>query len=486
MGHLMRTLAIASTALERGWSVSVVGDIDEVGVDIARRLSPSLDVVTTGRGELSDSLARSSRDADVIHLDSYGDVPDLASARTLISNMQDGPYGVRPADLAIDGNLAAENTFAEPELSRNHLAGIDLAVVRKQVLAQREIPRRPSAVRRVLVVMGGTDPHGMTARVISSLDHLPAPLNITVIDPRRRADVRAAAESSRHAVEILGFVEDLPALARRHDLAVTAAGTSVWDFACMGLPMALVCVADNQLAGYRQTVARGLAIGLGEPPHRDLADRVRGLVSLLGSSESLSARSSELKRIVDGRGTWRIVASWEQLIDTTPRSSPSTALIARPATIADEETLFEWRNDETVRLNSRAHEEVAWESHRSWLRRSLVDEDRILLIIESDGTPVATCRWDRRSEREWEVSITVAPDSRGRGLAHAAVDAAEGALKDSAPVRMLAVVHRDNAASRRLFERAGYLPHLPPDEAGFLTLAKWRLLSPERLRASPT
>ena len=172
-----------------------------------------------------------------------------------------------------------------------------------------------------------------------------------MIDPRRREEVVSAAESSRHAVEVLGFVDDLPAIARDHDLAVTAAGTSVWDFACMGLPMALVCVADNQRVGYRQVVERGLAIGLGEPPHQSLEERIGLLADLLESPESLAETAAALKRIVDGLGSWRIVTSWEQLLSTPPQVGPRTALSARPAMIDDGQKLFEWRNDPTVRLN---------------------------------------------------------------------------------------------------------------------------------------
>lgn len=476
MGHLMRTLTVARIARDRGWSATVFGDVDEAGADTLRRMDPGLPLVTTQGAEASiGDFADLARGVDVIHLDSYREIPDLSSLGPLISNMQDGPFGVRDADLAIDANLASERTFVDPERSRSHLAGIDAAVVRAQVLAQRDVRTTPSAVPRVLVVMGGTDPHGVTARVVAAFDRLPSEVQITVIDPRRRDEVVSAAESSRHAVEVLGFVDDLPAIARDHDLAVTAAGTSVWDFACMGLPMALVCVADNQRVGYRQVVERGLALGLGEPPHQSLEERIGLLADLLESPESLAETAAALKRIVDGLGSWRIVTSWEQLLSTPPQVGPRTALSARPAMIDDGQKLFEWRNDPTVRLNSRSRGEIDRGSHDEWLARSLEDPDRLLLMIESDGMPVATCRWDRRSADAWEISITVAPEMRGRGVAASAVQAAESALAELPPIRLVAVVHRGNEASRRLFERAGYLPHLPADEDGFLTVARWRL-----------
>ncbi|MFJ4997528.1 GNAT family N-acetyltransferase [Microbacterium sp. NPDC088619] len=476
MGHLMRTLTIARAAQDRGWAASVFGDVDDAGADILRRMDPAMGLFTThGPGASIDDFADLARGVDVIHLDSYREIPDLSSLGPLISNMQDGPFGVRRADLAIDANLASERTFASPERSLSHLAGIDAAVVRAQVRAQRDVRKPPSAVPRVLVVMGGTDPHGVTARVVAAFDRLPSSVEITVIDPRLRAEVRSAAESSRHSVEVLGFVDDLPAIARGHDLAVTAAGTSVWDFACMGLPMALVCVADNQRAGYRQIVERGLAVGLGEPPHQDLEERIGLLGDLFASPESLAATAAALKQIVDGLGSWRIVASWEQLLHTRPHVEPRSGALARPATAEDGQMLLEWRNDPTVRLSSRSRGEIDWRSHRDWLARSLEDPDRRLLMIERDGMPVATCRWDRSAEGEWEISITVAPESRGRGIAASVVRAAENALSALPPLRLVAAVHHDNVASRRLFERAGYLPHLPADEDGFLTLAKWRL-----------
>ncbi|KQR38824.1 bifunctional UDP-2,4-diacetamido-2,4,6-trideoxy-beta-L-altropyranose hydrolase/GNAT family N-acetyltransferase [Microbacterium sp. Leaf159] len=479
MGHLMRTVSIAREAQSRGWSVAIVGDIDDAGAAVAGRMTDGIEIVASRGPRLANELGSLARGADVVHLDSYWDVPPVAPrSGGIVSNMQDGPYGVRDTDLAIDANLGSESSFAHPERSLHHLIGIDLAVVREQVLRQRSMPPVRGSRPRVLVVMGGTDPHGLTARVIRAMHRIPEELQVTVIDPRARAEVLAEAAASPHAVEVRGFVDDLPALARLHDLAVTAAGTSVWDFACMGVPMALVCAVDNQRAGYREVVSRGLAVALGEPPHDDLAERVGTLAAILSSGAALDTRAEQLMRAVDGRGTWRIVSAWEQLLDVVPADAPHVgALAVRTATPDDASLLFEWRNDPATRLNSRAQGALDWDSHRDWVARSIADVDRSLLIVESGGTALATCRWDRRSESDWEVSITVAPSARGRGLAASVLASAESALPARAPCRMLAVVHADNAPSLRLFQKAGYLPHLPPDETGFATFAKWRLPS---------
>jgi RimJ/RimL family protein N-acetyltransferase len=124
------------------------------------------------------------------------------------------------------------------------------------------------------------------------------------------------------------------------------------------------------------------------------------------------------------------------------------------ATEADSALLLAWRNDSQTRAWSRTTDPVSPADHETWLTRVLADPDRRLLVAELDGKPVGTVRFDRDGGA-WEVSITVAPEARGRRLAVPILLAAERAL---APATVRANVHRDNAASLALFERAGYRP----------------------------
>ncbi|WP_328605741.1 GNAT family N-acetyltransferase [Amycolatopsis sp. NBC_00345] len=172
-------------------------------------------------------------------------------------------------------------------------------------------------------------------------------------------------------------------------------------------------------------------------------------------------------------------------------------LLARDATEADAELLLAWRNDPRTRLASRTSDVIALEDHVRWLRGVLASPDRLLLVVEAAGEPVGTvrfdavpfdtarfdtsqfdtsqfdaARFDRERPGEWEVSITLAPESRGRGLARAVLTKGERVLAERQDVRaILASVHRDNAASAALFERAGYRESAPAGD-GFRWLRK--------------
>jgi RimJ/RimL family protein N-acetyltransferase len=145
----------------------------------------------------------------------------------------------------------------------------------------------------------------------------------------------------------------------------------------------------------------------------------------------------------------------------------------RPATEADAGRLLAWRNDPDTRGWSRDTAEVPLADHVSWLRGVLASPDRVVLIAESAGVPVGTVRFDRLGEGRWEVSITVAPAHRGRGLAADMLAAGEETLRRRGRVHaVLATVHRDNVASRALFSRAGYGAAEQGGQGAFLDLQK--------------
>lgn len=71
----------------------------------------------------------------------------------------------------------------------------------------------------------------------------------------------------------------------------------------------------------------------------------------------------------------------------------------RPATIADESLLLEWRNEPQARANSSYYGEVTPEGHRAWLQRIMLDNETHLYIAEIEGIPIG----QGRIERAWKA-----------------------------------------------------------------------------------
>jgi RimJ/RimL family protein N-acetyltransferase len=135
-------------------------------------------------------------------------------------------------------------------------------------------------------------------------------------------------------------------------------------------------------------------------------------------------------------------------------------VVPRPVTQADEALLLRWANDPATRAASRVHDPIAAADHHRWLERRLATpDDARLWIGESDGVPVGVVRFERRTPTAVEVSITVAPDARGRGLARPLLDAGVAAARAAfGPVTIRADILPGNDASLRLFTGAGFTP----------------------------
>lgn len=474
----MRTLALAEEALSRGWKVVLAGEITE----------PALSRARSHDGLILDSAwvpPFEVRGFDVVHLDCYDETLDrIASDAALLSSMADGQFGLRPADLTIDPSPWALRRREEMQAASGGqlLLGPRYASLRRQVTAHRSrlrTSRSDPVPPRVLVVMGGTDPLGLTGPVVELLAGLPVTVDVTAVcSPGAASAVRRAWAGAPGRVTVVDHLDDLARAAISHSLVISAAGTSAWELACVGVPTALVCAVDNQKENFEALVNAGAAIGL--DLESAAGDATYELTEVLRNHELLSELGAGGQRLVDGRGAWRIVSAWESLLRVTPSTRASgDDLVARSANMRDAAALLDWRNDTTTRLNSRTHEEVSREDHVRWLSGAIASPNRHLLLLEEQGEPVGTVRWDREEgdfwEQVWEVSITVAPRHRGRGLAVGMLLAAEKWLREESTgdaIRLIAAIHESNLASRRTFARAGYLPDQPADAEGFMCLAR--------------
>jgi spore coat polysaccharide biosynthesis predicted glycosyltransferase SpsG len=164
------------------------------------------------------------------------------------------------------------------------------AIVRPEFLA---IPESEYAGGRVLVSFGGTDPAGLTERIVPLL----VGLEVRVVAPPGRDGVwRNLAEDMAWA-----------------DLIVTSGGRTVWEATAARRP----CVTVLQNA--RESTHRHLSLGAGVV-NLGLAGLVddetvgRTVTRLASSPATLRDLASRMVGVVDGRGADRIVAECEGIM----------------------------------------------------------------------------------------------------------------------------------------------------------------------------
>jgi RimJ/RimL family protein N-acetyltransferase len=124
----------------------------------------------------------------------------------------------------------------------------------------------------------------------------------------------------------------------------------------------------------------------------------------------------------------------------------------RKVTMEDARMLFNWRNDWETRKHSRNPGPVTWDEHCAWLRDRIEDAavpHRMLRVFEDNGgSLVGVVRADEREGGAYELSYTVAPDRRGRGLGRLMVLQFAG---EAAPGRrFVAIIEKGHRPSEQI------------------------------------
>lgn len=322
-GHVMRCLALAQGWQDAGGRAVFAMASESPGIE-ERLKSERIETVhlSAQPGSREDAAETSSRarslNAAWIVVDGYVFDSDYqraikeSGARLLFIDDY-GHCDWYSADLVLNQNIYAEESlYARREPHTRVLLGSRYAMLRREFLKWREWKREiADAARRVLVTLGGADPDNATLTVIRALQKLEMPdiearILIGPLNPHRESLEREIKNSSRN-IKLLTAATDIPQLMAWADVAVSAAGSTCWEMAFMGLPTVMIVLANNQ-----NPIAKGLAAedaALNTGWHNQLSDSSLPslLNDLIGDPASRLSMSERGKTIIDGMGAQRLV-----------------------------------------------------------------------------------------------------------------------------------------------------------------------------------
>src|SRR5581483_4978405 len=329
-GHLMRTLALAqawqsaggsATFLSRCESDSLRERIESAGSGFIQLHSSHPDsadleaTLTTVRRFMS--ATRSADDhwlvLDGYHFDSGYQQAVRATGCHLMVMDDNAHLPHYHADVLLNQNLNADRLNYNCNPGARLLLGPDYVLLRPEFTSRRD-PRRVlvARARNVLVAVGGSDPDNVTLRIMQTLRKVRAQgLNVRIIvgpaNPHR-ASLEEALRNSQGGFELLSPVADMSALMAWADVAISAAGSSCWELALLGVPMVLLIIAENQRAIGTGIAERGAALLLGDAANLDAGGLARTLEELIDDLPRRQSLADRARAIVDGRGAERVVA----------------------------------------------------------------------------------------------------------------------------------------------------------------------------------
>jgi spore coat polysaccharide biosynthesis protein SpsF len=226
-----------------------------------------------------------------------------------------------PADVILNQNMGFDPArYEATSPGAVTLAGSPFVLFRAELRAALGAPSNPDGP--VLLTFGGADLARLSAPVAAALlERLPAERGVVVVAGRAMcAEDQAALAALERAwptrLRVLYDVAQMAEVLRGASLAVTAAGSTVWELLALGVPPLLVAVAENQRAVCAGVAAAqvGLDLGFAEAvTPAQIAAQADALARDPAARAALAARGP---RCIDGRGVWRAI---DALLDAMER-----------------------------------------------------------------------------------------------------------------------------------------------------------------------
>lgn len=295
------------------------------------------------------------------------------------------------------------------------------------------------AASPVLVCFGGADPDNITMQTLEETMCLfpEKKINVVVGAAFNHMEALAAIADTSNLIKMhvnINSLEMFSLMAQSH-IAITSASTVAFEYMCIKGILFLKCIANNQKEIYASLIEKQCAYPF----------------ELLKKKYFSTENICNQQRVIDGKSRQRLLAIFKEL------AHKHNILQFKKAGKADADILFNWINDEEVRVQSLSKNNISYSEHTSWFSKKLADKNCYLYIIYKSNSAVGMIRFDI-NDNNCMISYLVDKSERGKGMGALIIQEGIKHFKEDSNFKgcLKATVRSTNIASLKIFERAGF------------------------------
>jgi UDP-2,4-diacetamido-2,4,6-trideoxy-beta-L-altropyranose hydrolase len=347
-GHVMRCLALAQAWQDAGGQAVFATTAEVSGVEqrlssegfaverIAAQPSTRDDAALTGRLARDLSATFTVLDGYRFGAEYQRSLKDSGQKILFIDDYGHAEHYF--ADYVLDQNSNAnEEFYRNREPNAQLLLGTEYVLLRREFRAWREWKRDfPETARKLLVTLGGADPGNITLRIIQALKRVRVEgLETTVLVGAANpywATLGSAARGDT-SIRLVHNVANVPNEMARADVAIIAAGGTLWELLFMG--NSVVSYSRNQIHSriLSDLAGRGAVHWLGDVDDLDEERLAQHITHVAGHRVCRERMSKSARGVVDGMGVNRVC---QALGIQASGSSDAVRMVAVSASEKDE------------------------------------------------------------------------------------------------------------------------------------------------------
>ena len=311
-----------------------------------------------------------------------------------------------------------------------------------------EPPAISDKIRKVLLSAGGGENQALLLKLLFSLERFSSDLEITILSqPLTLSQFKLKSKISVIQTQVTSKLRDI---FLTHDLALSAAGQTIWELASLGVPTIAFETAINQRTALDTLSSLKVVWSAGQASQDSFENLLLTGLMELSSPASRANLSKQARSLVDGNGASRIAKhALLKLADNQ--------LKLRPVRASDCRRLFEMSNQPETRANSFSPGLIDWATHSQWFAEKLGDKNFLLLAGTILDTPVCLIRYQQEQNLA-VISVNVDRLLSGCGIASRLIESADKMCFEKFPAidQIKALIKTENLASMKFFLKAGY------------------------------
>lgn len=317
-GHMMRCLSIADAVRSRGEDVTFLL-ADDNGIKTLEARGYPYFILNSVWNDLESELPVlvsfiESRGVKKLLIDHYSVTPKYLSALheyVYTAYIDDLNAFFYPVDLLICyanyyEKFCYRKRYRDNPIRTGFCLGTGYVPLRSAFwnCGKKEIHEE---IRSLLIMSGGSDPFRFISQLLERLDIL-SYKKIYVICGLYNFDYEMLKEryASFSHVEIVKAVSDIDKYMKQADLAISAAGSALYELCAVGTPAISYTFADNQMDNAVQFDKDGIIPYSGDIRKKDVIHSVLEMLENGMTKKYRMQVSEKMQHLVDGRGAARI------------------------------------------------------------------------------------------------------------------------------------------------------------------------------------
>lgn len=450
-GHITRCLSLYQAFEEKGITVKFIVNGDSSIGSLIKNTEHEIFNWLIDTTKLFELLKKN----DLVIIDSYLADKDLytkiSESVSLSVYIDDNQRINYPKGIVVNGSINAEKLNYPISDEIKYLLGSQYIPLRRPFWNVGKKKINPS-IQNVMLTFGGDDLRDLTTETLKILTTNFPFLNKTVIIGKGFKNVSTIENLKDEQTELIYYpdAERMVEVMFESDIAISAAGQTLYELAKVGLPTIAIGVVHNQTHNLENWGVAGFVEVAGLWDDANLEQNIIEKIELLQNRNLRKKKCNNGRKSVNGLGAKKIVKySLNQYYEDK--------ISLRPLQSHDINNIFELSNDEEVRKYSFEQEKIDYKDHKKWFNEKIKDSEHLFLVIYVGKDFAGQTRFEFDYDIA-TISISIKKLYRGLGLGNNFLEESINYLKINFPhiKKIKAYIKEENEKSLKLFENMNF------------------------------